>query len=49
MITQKRNAQKCKPERVPGVETSNNNNNKQSKESQQKNNIKFYLTLYFEI
>jgi hypothetical protein len=27
MITQKRNAQKCKPKRVPRVETSNNNNN----------------------
>jgi hypothetical protein len=40
MITPQKNAQKCKPERVPGLETSNNNNNnnnpkKQFKESQQ--------------
>lgn len=36
MITQKRNAQKCKPKRVPRVETSNDNNNNNPKRSPKK-------------
>jgi hypothetical protein len=36
MITQKRNAQKCKPKRVPRVETSNNNNNNNPKRNPKK-------------
>jgi hypothetical protein len=49
MITQKRNAPKCKPKRVPGVEASNNNNYYYNPHKVNKKNIKVYLTLYFEI